>query len=610
MTTNKCHQCKRDLEESVYFYNGKNHKTCFSCAEKRRNRKNFCKTCGIGARFNFENEIYGIYCKKHSSPNMIDIKHPKCIVCKKTQPNFNKPGETKATHCSKCADPDMEDIKSLKCIVCKKTRPNFNKPGETKATHCSKCADPDMEDIKSLKCIVCKKTRSNFNYEGETKATHCSGCAEPNMIDIKNPKCIVCKKTRPNFNKPGETKATHCSKCADSDMEDIKNPKCIVCKKTQPNFNKPGETKATHCSKCADSDMEDIKNPKCIVCKKTQPNFNKPGETKATHCSKCADSDMEDIKNPKCIVCKKTQPIFNKPGETKATHCSGCAEPNMIDIKNPKCIVCKKRASYGIPCNLPSRCAEHKTSDMISNPKAQCLKKDCKNIATYGIKKPIHCESHKDNNDIYLVERECNKCKNIDVLIDGLCVNFCCMEEKAKDIKKHQKIKEKRVLNILSANYRKPDGYNQRVDRNCGGVNSEEKEMVYDNITHQVHVEVDENQHKSYCKLGEYNRMKNIYMEGGGIPIMFIRYNPDNYYVNGKKIDIPQAKREELLIKWLKYYENKDNINYDLSVHYLYYNNCNEKKCYEIDPYETFEETCTECNEMFYCIELFQEHKC
>ena len=57
-------------------------------------------------------------------------------------------------------------------------------------------------------------------------------------------------------------------------------------------------------------------------------------------------------------------------------------------------------------------------------------------------------------------------------------------------------------------------------------------------------------------------------------------------------------------------YENKDNINYDLSVHYLYYNDCNEKKCYEIDPYETFEETCAECNEMFYCIELFQEHKC
>lgn len=35
MTTTKCHKCKQNLEESVYFYNGKNHTTCFSCAEKR-----------------------------------------------------------------------------------------------------------------------------------------------------------------------------------------------------------------------------------------------------------------------------------------------------------------------------------------------------------------------------------------------------------------------------------------------------------------------------------------------------------------------------------------------------------------------------------------------
>ena len=128
MTTKKCHKCKQNLEESVYFYNGKNHTTCFSCAEKRRNRKHFCKTCGIRASFNYEGETYGIYCKNHSSPNMVDIKNPKCIVCKKLLPTYNKPEETKATHCSKCADSDMEDIKHPKCIVCKKLTPNFNKP--------------------------------------------------------------------------------------------------------------------------------------------------------------------------------------------------------------------------------------------------------------------------------------------------------------------------------------------------------------------------------------------------------------------------------------------------------------------------------------------------
>lgn len=71
-----------------------------------------------------------------------------------------------------------------------------------------------------------------------------------------------------------------------------------------------------------------------------------------------------------------------------------------------------------------------------------------------------------------------------------------------------------------------------------------------------------------------------------------------------------QGKREEMLIKWLKYYENIDNIKYNLSVHYLYYGDCDELKAYKIDPYKIFEKHCTTCNEDYYIEELYNEHKC
>ena len=225
---------------------------------------------------------------------------------------------------------------------------------------------------------------------------------------------------------------------------------------------------------------------------------------------------------------------------------------------------------------------------MISKPSSKCKKQNCKSPAVYGIKHPIHCEAHKNENDINLTETRCKKCELLDVCIDGLCINICSNSEKVTyEMKKQQKVKEIRVLKMLESNYKKPDEYNVNVSFKCGGKNSEEKEFGYDFNTHKLYIEVDENQHKSYCEIGEINRMKNIYMDDGGIPIVFLRYNPDNYQTNSKKQNTPQQKREAELIKWVKYYENIDNLNgYNLSVQYLFYTDGDNTKLHNIEPYE------------------------
>ena len=543
----RCSKCSRKLSNEVFFYNGKIHKTCFNCSDSRKTTKNKCQTCGIRARYNYKGQEEGIFCLKHSKADMVDIKSPKCITCKEKGPNFNYAGETKALYCSVCALADMIDIKNPKCITCKEKGPNFN-------------------------------------YAGETKALYCSVCALADMVDIKHPKCITCKEKAPNFNYAGETKRLYCSVCALDNMVNIKSPKCITCKEKQPVFNYAGETKALYCSVCALAGMINIKSPKCITCKEKEPVFNYAGETKALYCSVCSLADMVDIKNPKCITCKEKQPAFNYTGETKALYCSVCALDDMVNIRSPKCITCKKTASYGLPCNRPNKCTLHKEDGMIKNPTARCRKKTCNNTAIYGSKTPLHCEAHKVSDDVLLVERHCEKCGILDVLLNGLCVNFCCMEEKALEIKKYQKVKEKRVLKILSVDFKEPTEYNIRIPYDCGGKHSEEKEIGYDFNTHKVFVEVDENQHKSYCEVGETNRMRNIYMSEGGIPIVFIRYNPDNFMISGKKCKISQANREIQLVKWLEHYESFENIKNPLTVHYLYYD---EKlsEIIDIEPY-------------------------
>ena len=75
-------------------------------------------------------------------------------------------------------------------------------------------------------------------------------------------------------------------------------------------------------------------------------------------------------------------------------------------------------------------------------------------------------------------------------------------------------------------------------------------------------------------------------MYDGGIPIIFLRYNPDNYQINGKKQNISPQKREIELVKWVKYYQNVDNIQgYDLSVQYLFYTDGDNAKLHNIEPY-------------------------
>ena len=90
---------------------------------------------------------------------------------------------------------------------------------------------------------------------------------------------------------------------------------------------------------------------------------------KHLYCSKCAEPGMINVVEKR--ICKaegcSKYPSFNVEGETKALYCKECAKSGMVDVKHPRCKAegCKKRASYGIPCNLPSRCAVHKEEGMI-----------------------------------------------------------------------------------------------------------------------------------------------------------------------------------------------------------------------------------------------------
>jgi hypothetical protein len=271
---------------------------------------------------------------------------------------------------------------------------------------------------------------------------------------------------------------------------------------------------------------------------------------------------------------------------------------------------CKTRPYYGIPANKPTYCARHKKENMIKNPAKYCNIENCKNIATYGINITKHCQDHKKDEEILLVERKCKDCGTVDILSSNkLCLTYC---EKAKEYdqyKKYIKHKQLRVQKILTERIGKPDRIEESIDTDCG---SERVDFMYECKTHNVGIEPDENQHKYNCELGEFNRMKNIFFAlGQDAPLIFIRYNPDNYRVNGILQKIPQSKREDELIRWVKHY--MENIPEDIcSILYLFYDEYSQEnvKIFPFDPYDTRTFCCEKCGEDFYIESMFDDHKC
>ena len=355
------------------------------------------------------------------------------------------------------------------------------------------------------KCMKCKKKQANFDLPNEKIARYCKDCKLENMIDISNLKCILCNIKQPTFNFKGEKKATHCSGCKLENMIDIRHPKCIVCKIIRPTFNLLGEKKATHCSGCKLENMVNIKDKKCIVCKKIVATFNLSGKKTPTHCVGCKLENMVNIRSKKCIVCKITRPNFNLPGQITATHCNSCKLENMVNVIDKKCIVCNKT----VPC-----------------------------FNFEGHKTPTHCSGCKLENMINVKNKKCksNWCNTLmsNKKYKGYCL-FCFMNLFPNEkVSRNYKTKEIAVSDYIKTEFPDKDWIcDKRVNNGC----SQRRPDLLLDLGYQVLIiEIDENQHNNYDCSCENRRLMEISQDLNHRPIVFIRFNPDDYLDNSKNI--------------------------------------------------------------------------
>ena len=250
---------------------------------------------------------------------------------------------------------------------------------------------------------------------------------------------------------------------------------------------------------------------------------------------------MINIKSITCTHpnCKKIS-IFNFESEKKALYCSLHKKEGMIDIKHPICIHpnCKKNSIFNFEFEKKGLyCFSHKKEEMIN-----IKNKICKTHLCYTQVK-----------DKY----------------DGYCL-FCYINIfPDKPLSRNYKTKEYSVVDFVKNKYLNLNWISDKKISN--GFSKRRPDLLLDLIYQIIIIEIDENQHTDYDCSCENKRIMELSQDVGHRPIIFIRFNPDDYTnnnvnitscwsQNNKGICVVKKSKEKEWTERLKSLENQ--INY------------------------------------------------
>jgi hypothetical protein len=307
--------------------------------------------------------------------------------------------------------------------------------------------------------------------------------------------------------------------------------------KIRPYFNTEGETKALYCSTHKRDGMVDVKNKTCLDCKK-RPTFNIEGETTALYCSTHKKDGMVDVISKTCLDCKKG-PTFNTEGETKALYCSTHKKDGMVDVKHVTCLDCKKQPTFN----------------------------------TEGETKALYCSTHKKDGMVDVISKTCHSewCSTrVHEKYDGYCL-FCYMNLfPDKPVSRNYKTKEYSVVEYVKTMFPNLEWIADKTVH--GGCSRRRPDLLLDVGYQIIIIEVDENQHTDYDCSCENKRIMELSQDLGHRPIVFIRFNPDEYERDGTNVTScwGQDKKGICVVKKSKSKEWTDRLN-TLEQHIQYW---------------------------------------
>ena len=186
-------------------------------------------------------------------------------------------------------------------------------------------------------------------------------------------------------------------------------------------------------------------------------------------------------------------------------------------------------------------CAAHKTPEMIDVKSKTCAFVDCRTIPNYnniGETVGLYCATHKKPEMVDVKHKSCKNdwCSTIVLTkkYKGFCLNCFIHEFPGEPVSYNYKTKEFSVVEYINKIYPQLDWV---FDKTIQGGTSRRRPDILLNMLYQVIIiEIDENQHQDYDCSCENKRTMELSQDLEHLPIVFIRFNPDDYMIKDKKI--------------------------------------------------------------------------
>ena len=315
---------------------------------------------------------------------------------------------------------------------------------------------------------------------------------------------------------------------------------------TIPVYNFENEKKALYCKSHKKENMINVINKSCIfdTCNK-RPSFNFEGLKNTLYCDTHKKENMININKKYCIIEKcNLRPCFNFENEKKALYCKSHKKENMINIKDEKCIYeeCTITPSYNLE-GLKKRlyCFQHKLENMVDVKNKPCIFKDCDKNPVYnfsGETKRLYCFQHKLQDMVDVKNKTCKSEWCYTFIKSNKYEDYClyCYINLFPDkpVSKNYKTKEFSVVEFIKNNF--PDLswiFDKKINNGCS---KRRPDILLDLGYQVVIIEIDENQHIDYDCSCENKRIMELSKDLDFRPVIFIRFNPDDYIKNNEKI--------------------------------------------------------------------------
>lgn len=382
-----------------------------------------------------------------------------------------------------------------------------------------------------------------YNYIGDKRRRFCFTHKLENMVNIASKRCEHdgCDKI-PTYKIKGEKANKYCKDHKLSGMID-RHKKCeyMNCE-NRSHYNYKEMTTPKFCVEHKLNDMICVGTKTCETedCR-TRPAYNYITEKNPIYCSQHKKENMINIVSKVCeYESCKILATFNTKGNKTHRFCKEHKEEGMINNTCKRCEFdgCEKIPLYNFEGLNKRFCKTHKLENMVDIVSKRCHFEGCKIRPTYNFmdkSNGLYCLSHKLQG---MVDVKHPTCKThlcgirVQPKYDGYCLRCYIYTFPDKPIVQNYKTKECTVVEYVKTTFPHVTwSTDKRVQDGCS---KRRPDMLLD-LGHQVIiVEVDENQHSDYDCSCENRRIMELSQDVQHRPIVFIRFNPDDY-INSKK---------------------------------------------------------------------------